>query len=1141
MKKISLFFVLIMFVLQLVAQSSRYAESSVLSTGDWYKIQVEQSGVHKLTYEQLIEMGIKDPSKISIFGYGGAQLEESFLESYIDDLPQLSIYMEKGSDGVFNSGDYVLFYAQGPVKWVYSKKQKLFERKINTYSNYGYYFITSNFETQKIIEETEKLTSTKSEEIVSFSDFYLYEKEEVNLLNSGRVFLGDVFNQSKLSREYTINIPNILQETAYLSISAVHTAVSKAEMEVVVDSKKLGAFEFTARPSNETVATKTNVKYDFTPSNSDTINLKLKYSLFSSIAYLDYFTLNFRRKLQKVTNSTLNFRSVDYLGKSGNYTYKLSNVNANTQIWNITNQQNIVRIPTELRGSNLTFVDKISSVLQEYIAVDVKSDNFLQPQFVGKVLNQDLHSLGQVDMLIIAHPDFLNAANRLAQLHLEYDGITTHVVSSDVIYNEFSSGTPDATAYRRFAKMFYDRAKEVGNNLKYLLLFGDGSFDNRQILKLNTKDDIYRLLTYQSEESNDDTKSYVSDDYFGLLDDSDGAYVLINDIDIAVGRIPAYTIEQAEDVVDKLERYIKNEDFGAWKNQALFMADDGDDNLHIDGIDSVCRIFERLNPDILTRKLYLDSYIQEVTAVGEFYPTLKKEFYDYISNGVLFINYMGHSGYNNWTNEQLLTVADIEAMYNQRLPLVITASCSFSRFDDFKVSGGESMILNGRGGALALISAARTVFAQPNMLLNVELSRELLKINSETGRINTIGEALMFAKNKRSKNNDPNRLPFVLLGDPAIRLAVAQTHFTSIDSVNGKDVKVGIDTIGALSRIVLEGSIRSLNDSIIDETFNGYIHLTVFDKEETIKTLCNDFKESLPNKNNVPFVYTYRTNPLYVGQVNVIDGRFKSEFIIPKDIKYNFGTGRIVMYAVDAQQGLEANGYFSDVVIGGDAKDAIIEHDGPELKIYLNTPYFENGGEVDQNPLFVAELNDVSGINTIGSGIGHDLILKLDNDIKQEYVLNNYYETLLGAYNSGIVTYQLSDLKPGKHKLFFRAWDLQNNSSSAELEFEVITDFKPSIYGMYVYPNPVIDIANIVIEHDNPLSPVEVQLFIYDLGGHLIHQENTNLITNASDKINLNWNINSFVSDGLYFVKAVIIDDNGRKTTKSTKIFVCKQ
>jgi hypothetical protein len=451
------------------------------------------------------------------------------------------------------------------------------------------------------------------------------------------------------------------------------------------------------------------------------------------------------------------------------------------------------------------------------------------------------------------------------------------------------------------------------------------------------------------------------------------------------------------------------------------------------------------------------------------------------------------------------------------------------------------MILNGRGGALALISAARTVFAQPNMLLNVELSRELLKINSETGRINTIGDALMFAKNKRSKNNDPNRLPFVLLGDPAIRLAVAQTHFTSIDSVNGKDVKVGIDTIGALSRIVLEGSIRSLNDSIIDETFNGYIHLTVFDKEETIKTLCNDFKESLPNKNNVPFVYTYRTNPLYVGQVNVIDGRFKSEFIIPKDIKYNFGTGRIVMYAVDAQQGLEANGYFSDVVIGGDAKDAIIEHDGPELKIYLNTPYFENGGEVDQNPLFVAELNDVSGINTIGSGIGHDLILKLDNDIKQEYVLNNYYETLLGAYNSGIVTYQLSDLKPGKHKLFFRAWDLQNNSSSAELEFEVITDFKPSIYGMYVYPNPVIDIANIVIEHDNPLSPVEVQLFIYDLGGHLIHQENTNLITNASDKINLNWNINSFVSDGLYFVKAVIIDDNGRKTTKSTKIFVCKQ
>ena len=1139
MRRISLFIMSILFVLPLVAQSSRYAESSVLSAGDWYKIQVEQSGIHKITYEQLVDMGVKNPANVSVFGYGGAQLAEAFSKPYIDDLPQLSIYVEKGGDGVFNAGDYILFYAQGPIKWSYNTNQKLFEHEVNTYSNYGYYFITSDFPTQKLIAESEQLEATQTEEITSFNDYYLYEKDEVNLLNSGRVYLGDAFTQSQLSRSYSINVPNILNEKSYLSISAAHIAVVDANMSVSVNGSALGSFKLDKRSSNEVVATKTAAKYEFVPKTSN-ITVKLAYSLSTSTAYLDYFTLNFKRKLQKVGGESLDFRFLDNIGLFGNYTHKLYNVNSNVQVWDITDLQNVVKLPTQFSGDSLVFVDD-KSVIKEYVAVDVKSDKFLQPQVVGRVSNQDLHALGQADMLIIAHSDFVDAANRLARLHMEYDGMTTHVVVPEVVYNEFSSGTPDATAYRRFMKMFYDRAKEVGNAPKYLLLFGDGSFDNRQILKANTKDNIYRLLTYQAKESFDDIKSYVTDDYFGLLDDADGAYILINSMDVAVGRIPAYTVEQANGVVDKLERYLKNEDFGAWKNQAIFMADDGDKNIHVEETDSVCSVFERLNPAILTRKLYLDSYTQEATAVGEFYPTLKKEFLDYINNGVLFVNYMGHSGYNNWTNEQILTVADIDVMYNQRLPLFMTASCSFSRFDDFKVSGGEAMMLNSRGGALALISAARTVYAQPNMLLNIELAKVLLAKNKETGRINTIGEAYQIAKNQRAKSNCPNRLPFVLLGDPAIRLAVAQSHFTTIDSINGKNVEFSVDTIGALGRVVLDGAVRSLNDSVVDETFNGYVHITIFDKEETIKTLCNDFKESLPNVNNVPFVYTYRTNPLYVGQVEVVDGRFSVEFIVPKDIKYNFGAGRIVMYAVDEQQGFEANGYSNSMIIGGEDKNAVIETDGPELKIYLNTPYFENGDEVAPNPLFVAELKDVSGINTIGSGIGHDIIIRLDNDVKQEYVLNNYYKSNVGSYNSGVVTYQLSDLAPGKHKLFFRAWDLQNNSVSTELEFEVVSDLKMTINNMYVYPNPVVDVANIVIEHNNPLAPLDVYMYVYDLSGHLIYQDNTNVVTDATSKINLTWNVNSHLSEGLYYVKVVLFDDNKRKIIKSSKIFVQTQ
>ena len=1141
LKNLIIYLLLLCISIPIGAQSSRYAESSVLSSGDWYKIQVDQTGIYKLTYEQLVDMGVKNPANVSVFGYGGAQLPESFLEPYIDDLPQLAIHMEKGSDGVFGKGDYILFYAQGPIKWKYDKSTKCFEHEVNTYSFYGYYFVTSDFPTQKLIQTSKSLEPTKNEIITSFTDYYLYEKDEVNLLNSGRVFLCDQFNQSQLSRTYSINVPNILKESASIRVVAAHTSFSSAYMEITVDNVVLANSKLGARPSNDFVATKTTIKKDFIPSKADEIKLKLTYSNPTSTAYLDFFTINYKRKLQKSKTEYLLFRNIDNVGVMGNFTFKLSNTNANVQIWDLTDKENIARIPTDISGTDISFVDS-KSKLKEYVALDVKSDKFLQPKFISKIANQNLHSLGQADMIIIAHSDFVDAAKRLADIHLEYDGLSTHIVTPDIIYNEFSSGTPDATAYRRFVKMFYDRAKEVGNAPKYLLLFGDGSFDNRQILKANTDKDIYRLLTYQATESFEDTRSYTTDDYFGFLDDADGAYILINSLDISVGRIPAHTKEQAEGVVNKLIKYIKNEDFGTWKNRAIFLADDGDKNIHVEATDSVCRVFERLNPDILTRKLYLDSYIQEVTAVGEFYPILKKEFFDYINNGVLFVNYMGHSGYNNWTNEQILTVADIETMYNQRLPLFITASCSFSRFDDFKFSGGEAMMLNDRGGALALISSTRTVYAQPNMLLNIEIIKNLLDINKKSGRTNTIGDVYKLAKNKRAQSSDSNRLAFILLGDPAIRLVVAETHIAKIDSINGNDVTLDVDTVGALSKVILKGSICSIeNTSVIDNTFNGFVNITIFDKEETIETLCNDVISSDTINNQTPFTYTYRTNPLFVGNTEVKNGKFTVEFIVPKDIRYNYGASQIIMYAVDEIQGIEANGYSFQMIIGGEAKDAILENNGPELKVYLNTPYFKNGDKVDENPVFIAELEDISGINTIGFGIGHDIILRLDNDSKQEYILNNYYESLLGSYTNGTINYQLFDLPEGKHKLFFRAWDLQNNSSSTELEFEVVKDLKPKLNDVYVYPNPVVDVANIVIEHDRPLTPFNLQLYVYNLSGLLIAQENVNVVTDASNKITVNWDVSTSISEGLYFVKVVIVDDNGKKSTKTAKIFVRKQ
>ena len=463
-KNLIIFLLILCACVQLSAQSNRYAETSVLSKGDWYKIQVDQTGIYKLTYEQLVQMGISNPTNVSVFGYGGAQLPESFLKPYIDDLPQIPIYIEKGSDGVFGKGDYILFYAQGPVAWKYNESTLLFEHEVNTYSFYGYYFVTSDFPTQKIIQQSQELVSATTDVLTSFNDYYLYEIDKVSLLNSGRIFLGDQFNQSTLTRNYSVNIPNLIADNAQIQLSVAHVAVLDATMNVKLNNSLSETFNLPRRDNNDVVAKRVTAKYNFVP-NGDKIEVNLTYGLSSSTAYLDYFTLNVRRKLQKQSNNYLTFRCIETFRKQNNFKYKLSNINSNVQIWDVTNQQNIRQIPTTIVNSDLTFVDE-GVTLKEYVAVDVKKDNFLAPTIIGAVTNQDLHSLGQVDMVIISPSEFIDAAKRLAAAHYAKEGLTTHIVTPNTIYNEFSSGTPDATAYRRFMKMFYDRAKDVDDRIE---------------------------------------------------------------------------------------------------------------------------------------------------------------------------------------------------------------------------------------------------------------------------------------------------------------------------------------------------------------------------------------------------------------------------------------------------------------------------------------------------------------------------------------------------------------------------------------------------------------------------------------------------------------------------------------------------
>lgn len=1138
-KKKYLLSLLFLSVLFAMSAANLYAPDSKLSSGKWYKISVKETGVCKISYEELVSYGIANPANVRVFGYGGNQLPEVFNEKFFDDLPEVAVYRSLGEDNKFGPGDFILFYALGPVSWSPVVSSLSFYHTYNTYSFTGNYFLSSDVkgDAKKIVVVDKYPVSGSTVE--KYRDKYVHETDQYNICNTGRKFLGEVFNQSKLSHTITINPTDVVpDDTAFIRLRCAHTSSSNAVMSITVNNSKIADLSLNTLPTiNYIHGVDAEGSYSFVPNSGNRFNLNLQYSNASSTAYLDYYELIYNRYLVKRGGAPLYFNNLLCLKNATPLSdFKISASNYDVMVWDVTSNTDLRIYSFNYSAGYISFTDS-TNCYREYVVVDPINDSFATAHFEGAVANQNLHALPQVDMVIISPEEFLSSARRLASAHEYYDALSVAVVTDDEVYNEFSSGTKDATAYRRLMKMLYDRADgNVSLQPKYLILFGDGSFDNREILKNNTSVNIYRLLTYQSELSFSDVDSYTTDDYFALLDDNSGGNLVSDKMNIAVGRIPVYDAAQAESVVDKIIRYISDDDLDDWKNQAIYLADDGDANEHIRSADTVCNRTALLYPELLIRKLYFDSYKQEVTSTGEYYPALRKEFLDYVQSGVLMVNYNGHGGIYGWANEQVLTVDDIDNFYNTRLPLWVTATCDFSRFDNFLVSAGEKLLTNPKGGAMGLVSTTRTVLSAQNTALNLALVNSLLKTDNTTLRPTTVGNALKSAKNSLANSYDSNRLSFILLGDPAVALNFPRSHKVVLDSINGNPASV-LDTIGALDVVNISGSVVDVVSSDIDKNFNGFAKIVVFDKEEILTTLSNDGAEASP-----AFKYKYRPNPIFSGKVVVVNGSFNGSFIVPKDIRYNFGAGRMVLYAADSTRNVDANGTFDNFIIGGENPDAVEESEGPIVKLYLNTPFFVDGDKVNDSPLFIAEVKDESGINTIGSGIGHDIIVRLDDDPKTEVVLNRYYQSDLNSYTSGVVYYPFSNLSKGKHKLLFRVWDMQNNPSTAELSFVVDEKNKINSYDAFAYPNPAVDYSNFVISHNRPNQPLDMKIFVYDAAGLLLWSNSAAVVTDNSSQILFNFNVNEAnLYDGFYLVKILLIDSNGNKTFKSLKLFVRKQ
>lgn len=1114
MKKILFIAFWVLVSLPMMAGIHSYAERSVLADGHWVKIRVSESGVCRMSFSELRSAGL-DPSQVRVFGYGGAQKEQDFSKPNIDDLPQVPVYVGE---------DYILFYVQGPISWTYNGSR--FAHTRNTYSDFGYYLLSDDAGDMLLFPEAEAVSGSPTD-VTYYSYYQVQDEDSVNLIDrtgvsgGGRTFYGEQFAAGQ-TRTFTFSTPYANGDNSSVYIDMAANAATTSTVKAKLNNTSSKSIYISSIPDHYTFGVAGTISMNgASEEQNQRVTIQFVNSNASALAWLNYIEITTPSELV-MTGSYMGIRSLVNRNTTNPVRFLLRNTTASTQIWDVTDLAAIQRMPTTMVDDQLAWVGTQEDGVHEYIAVNTDGTKFVQAEVVGEVKNQNLHALSNIDYIIICPEGYEDVSEDLAKAHEAKQAITYAIVTDQQVYNEFSSGTPDATAYRWLMKMLYDRAKNgIGQQPRWLLLMGHGTFDNRKLLR-NSGTSL--LLTYQSKNSVNEIKAYATDDYFAYLDDNEGAIDTQGRMDIGVGRLPVESLDEARTTVDKLIQYIRNEQTGKWKNQLVYLADDGENGTHTETAEKSAELVRIKNPDFIVHKIFLDAYPQEVNASGESYPLAKNRVLNLLKNGVLFFNYSGHGGYNAITNESILNLKDIAGMTNKNQAFWLFATCNFAQCDAGKRSAAETAVLNPKGGAIGILAATRTVYASQNTNLNRSVCDTLFGHSDVFHYDMTLGEAISIGKNLLG--SDENKLAYVLLGDPCMRLNYPTDYHV--------ETLTEMDTLNALSVQHVEGRIIDEDLNIVSD-FNGKVDITIYDKMQSIPTRDND------NVGGDPRVIAYNDYPntIFSGATDVKDGLFNYTFMVPKDIRYNFDNGRIVYYAVteDSLETAEAVGHFEQFIIGGTGSTVAIDTIGPEMEIYLNSPAFRNGDKTYATPRFFANLYDENGINTAGAGIGHDLMLIIDDDPKMIYSLNEYFTAANNSYQAGQVSYLMEELANGPHSLTFRAWDLLNNSTTKSLNFIVEAGLDPSIYNVTTYPNPVQQsgVVHLIVNYDQPDELIETEIYLYNTAGQMVYshkQDNPDAVSINLPSLGLN--------TGVYIYSVKIKSASSKYSTTSGKIIVTK-
>lgn len=1094
--------------------SERYARHSVLASGKWVKISVVEDGIYQLTRQSLRKMGFSKPEKVRLYGYGGHRIDES-LENVYDDLQEVPLYYNEKHDNW-------LFWANGLLYWDDN------ERIFNPYANEACYFLTESDSTCELTMAPVPEGAVR-QSYNSFTDHLLYEKDDYAWFSVGRNLYDAQNFSGGGSRTYKFNTFYSMGDEK-LTVAFTAGSESRTTLKTAVNGNSLSDMTLgaTGKYTYATAMTRTTDVSKYAAGGEWTVRLS---STAGNDARLDYLSLHYTRRLV-LQQGHLAFSQNGY----GTSAFRIV-APEGSQVMRIGTPARTAQLLKSTRsGDSLTVV--VDDPSERYVCFDPSYSGFPQPTFKGAVENQNLHALDSLDMVIIvpASGKLIGQAQRLADAHAVHDGLRTAVVRADQVYNEFSSGTPDATAYRRLMKMLYDRAGNKNEGPRYLILMGDCAWDNRMLSPAwrNSDPDDY-LLCYESENSMSDTRSYIMEDYFGLLDDGEGTDLLNEKSDLGIGRFPVTTASQAQIMVDKSIDYMENRYAGAWKNMVCMMGDDGDENEHMEYADDVCDQLEITNPQIEIRKVMWDAYTRVSTAKNNTYPEVETLLKKQVEDGALVMNYTGHANASSLSHEYVLELEDFAAFRNTGLPLWVTAACDVMPFDGSAPNIGETAVLNPDGGALAFYGTTRTVYAIQNRTMNLYFMKYLFGTDNR-GKRYTVGDAIRLAKNAIITAGEyslkENKLQYALLGDPALVIG-APLQEVVVDSINGVSVKSqSYVTLHAGSRVRVSGRINGTDRQLLS-SFQGVVSCRVFDTD--IEVVCNNNAGA-----TTEFTFADRSSLLFDVKDSVRQGRFDISFTVPVDIHYDDGFGRMVFYAISDDRSLEANGYNEKFILSA-SEEELTDTLGPEIMAFLGDEDFQDGDAVPSQPHFMALLQDESGVNVSGNGIGHDLSLCVDGRAEYTYNLNAYYQGEFGDPTRGTVAFTLPKLEDGPHSLTFRAWDVLNNTSTAALHFVVNSRMKPQLMQLTASPMPAVDNTTFMVAYDRPGADCTFTLEVFDFSGRKLWTHSATTST-STGLYTVPWNLTTSqggrLGSGIYLYRCTLQCGASKEVSKTQKIVV---